>query len=172
LIPTICNARSTVGESFAVNASPLIFLAQAGRLDFLRVAGETGVVPHAVIRELEVGAHIHDTARVVRETSWLTIAEAGETPESIRVWDLGDGESAVLAWAISHPGSEAVLDDLQARRCAATLGLPVRGTLGLVITAKQRGQIPAARPVIEELREAGMYLSDAILNLALKKIGE
>jgi predicted nucleic acid-binding protein len=124
------------------------------------------------VRELEAGAHIHDTARVVRETSWLKIDEVVETPESIRMWDLGDGESAVLAWVISHPGSEAVVDDLQARRCAATLGLPVRGTLGLVITAKQRGKILAARSVIDELREAGMYLSDAVVNLALEKIGE
>ena len=161
-----------MGESFAVNASPLIFLAQAGRLDLLRLAGETGVVPQPVIRELEAGAHIHDTARIVRETGWLKVADVGDVPESIRVWDLGDGESAVLAWVISHPGSEAVLDDLQARRCAATLGLPVRGTRGWVITAQLRGKIPAARPVIEELREAGMYLSDAVLNLALKKIGE
>ena len=159
-------------ESFAVNASPLIFLAQAGLLDFLRLANDTGIVPQAVVRELEAGAHIHDTARVVRETSWLKVTEVGETPESIRLWDLGDGESAVLAWVLSHPGSDAVLDDLQARRCAATLGLPVRGTLGLVITAKQRGKIPAARPVIEQLRESGMYLSDTVVNLALKRIGE
>jgi predicted nucleic acid-binding protein len=64
------------------------------------------------------------------------------------------------------------VDDLAARRCAATLGVPVRGTLGLVLIAKQRGEIPAARPVLEELRQAGMYLSDAVLNRALKRVGE
>ncbi|WP_373528231.1 DUF3368 domain-containing protein [Nostoc sp.] len=32
------------------------------------------------------------------------------------------------------------------------MGIPVRGTLGIVITAKLRGVIPAARPVLEQLR--------------------
>lgn len=34
-------------------------------------------------------------------------------------------------------------------------GIPVRGTLGIVITAKLRGVIPAARPVLEQLRQCG-----------------
>jgi predicted nucleic acid-binding protein len=164
--------KSTVAERFAVNASPLIFLAQAEKIDLLRLAGDTGFVPETVVRELEAGAHIHDTAQVVRETAWLRIVDTPEPVEAIRIWDLGEGESSVLAWVLSHPGSTAVLDDLQARRCAATLELPVRGTLGLVIAAKQRGKIPAARPLIEQLREAGMYLSDAVVNFALRKIGE
>jgi predicted nucleic acid-binding protein len=165
-------AKSIVAEQFAVNASPLIFLAQAELLHLLHLVGDSGVVPAAVMRELEAGAHIHDTARAVRETPWLTVVEMHEPVESIQVWDLGAGESAVLAWVLDHHGTEAVVDDLQARRCAASLGLAVRGTLGLVITAKQRGEIPAARPVIEQLRDAGMYLSERVLNLALKKVGE
>lgn len=116
-----------MAERFAVNASPLIFLAPAGLLDLLRLVGDSGVVPQPVMRELDTGAHLHDTAQVVRRTDWLTIVDTPEPPESIRIWDLGDGESGVPAWAIEHPGSEAILDDLQARRCAATLSLPVRG---------------------------------------------
>ena len=38
--------------------------------------------------------------------------------------------------------------------------------------AKQRRLIPAARPVIEQLRECGMYLSNATINAALAKVGE
>jgi predicted nucleic acid-binding protein len=52
------------------------------------------------------------------------------------------------------------------------LGIPVRGTLGIVITAKQRGVIPAARPVLEQLRLCGMYLSDRVINQALALVGE
>ena len=78
----------------------------------------------------------------------------------------------MLAWAHAVPGTLAILDDLAARRCAATLTIPVRGTLGLVLAAKQRGRIPAARPVLESLRASGMYLSDPVLNKALALVGE
>lgn len=71
-----------------------------------------------------------------------------------------------------YPGTEAIVDDLAARRGAAALGIPVRGTLGLVLTAKKRGVIPVARPVLETLRQSGMYLSDRVLNQALALIGE
>jgi len=72
-------------------------------------------------------------------------------PELIQSWDLGAGESSVLTWAYANPGTEVIIDDLAARRCAAVLGIPVQGTLGLVLTAKQRGKIPAARPVLAQL---------------------
>ena len=87
-------------------------------------------------------------------------------------WDLGEGEASVLAWGYDHPGTLIIVDDLAARRCAATLGIPVRGTLGLVLTAKKRGMIPEARPVLEKLRQSGMYLSDRILSQALALVEE
>nr|WP_267871621.1 DUF3368 domain-containing protein [Nostoc sp. CHAB 5715] len=64
------------------------------------------------------------------------------------------------------------MDDLAARRCAAVLGIPVRGTLGIVLTAKQRGKITMARPIIENLRSSGMYLSDRAINQALALVDE
>jgi predicted nucleic acid-binding protein len=48
----------------------------------------------------------------------------------------------------------------------------VRGTLGLVLVARRRGVIPAARPVVERLRRSGMYLSDRVCDRALALIGE
>jgi predicted nucleic acid-binding protein len=65
-----------------------------------------------------------------------------------------------------------VVDDLAARRCAQALGIPVRGTLGLVLLGKRRGRLAAARPVLESLRRAGMYLSDSVMNRALRAVGE
>jgi predicted nucleic acid-binding protein len=50
--------------------------------------------------------------------------------------------------------------------------VPLRGTVGLVLAAKQAGRIAAARPVLERLRDSGMYLSDAVLNRALSRVGE
>jgi hypothetical protein len=65
-------------------------------------------------------------------------------PEQILGWGLGPGESSVLALAYANRGMEAIIDDLAGRRCASLLGIPVRGTLGIVLAAKKRGFIPQA----------------------------
>jgi len=71
-----------------------------------------------------------------------------------------------------NPDTEVFVDDLAARRCAATLGIPLLGTLGLVLKAKQRGSVPAARPLLEQLRRSGLYLSDRVMNQALALVRE
>lgn len=92
-------------------------------------------------------------------------------PATILTWRLGAGESATLALAQAHD-LEAIIDDLAGRKCAASLNIPVRGTLGLVLAAKQRGIIPKARPVIEDMMSAGLYLSRKVLDQALRRVVE
>jgi predicted nucleic acid-binding protein len=159
-------------ERPVVNASPLIFLAQGDMLDFLQLAGAEVVVPMPVASEIQRRGSSDLTARAIANTSWLVIVEALPIPPLIQTWDLGEGESSVLAWAYAHSDTEAIVDDLAARRCAASLDIPVRGTLGLVLTAKRRGIIPAARPVVDRLRQAGMYLSDHVMRQALALVSE
>ena len=155
-----------------VSASSLIFLAAAGLIDFLRLVGDNVVVPGRVADEVRAYGTEDPAARVLEQTPWLRVHPPVPVPPKVQAWDLGRGESSVLAWALSRPGAEAILDDLAARRCAASLGVPVRGTLGLVLVAKRRGEIPAARPVLERLRRAGMHLSDRLVNDALEMVGE
>jgi predicted nucleic acid-binding protein len=98
--------------------------------------------------------------------------EAIAIPDVIREWDLGPGESAVLAYALNNPGTPAILDDLAGRRCAETLGLPLRGTVGLVLRAKQSGAISSALETFALLKSNGMYLSDHVINQVLGLVGE
>jgi predicted nucleic acid-binding protein len=161
-----------LAERPAVNASPLIYLAGTDFLGLLQLAGPEIVVPRPVAEEIRAGGTADAAVRALESTPWLTVIEAPPVPAVIQAWDLGSGEASVLAWAHANPGTVAILDDLAARRCAATLRIPVRGTLGLVLAAKQRGRIPAARPVLESLRDSGMYLSDPVLNKALALVGE
>jgi len=67
---------------------------------------------------------------------------------------------------------EAVLDDLQARRCARGLGILATGTLGVILRAKQAGLISTARPLVEDLLRKGLYLSRAVVESALGEVGE
>jgi predicted nucleic acid-binding protein len=84
-------------------------------------------------------------------------------------WDLGAGESAVLTYALHNPDWKAVLDDGAARRCAHTLSIPLLGTLGIILRARQSNFIPAAAPVLKALINQGFRLDDDLIRAVLAK---
>lgn len=155
-----------------MNASPLILLTHVGLLDVLHEPGVPAVVPDVV--DGEIGAHGSNDPAVlaVQAAPWLNVVTAPALPAEVAAWGLDVGEAAVLAVALGRPGTQAVLDDLAARRCAAALGIPTQGTLGLVLVAKQLGMIPEVRPVLASLRQAGLYVSDRLIAAVLAQAGE
>ncbi|MEP7012868.1 MAG: DUF3368 domain-containing protein [Acidobacteriota bacterium] len=169
---TTFSVRWSVAEHAVVNSSPLIFLTRGGLLDLLQLVALEIVVPSAVANEILRRGPSDPAARALTSVSWLRVVETPEVPPAIQAWDLGPGESAVLSWCVARPGVEAIIDDLGARRCAQAIAVHVRGTLGLVLLGKQRGQLTSARAVLEALRNTGMYLSDSVMNRALKMVGE
>ena len=155
-----------------VNASPLVFLAREDLLEMLPQGGYDVVVPEAVIDEIRAHGLADPTVLAIGRVSWLATGPATPIPPEVECWDLGPGESAVLALARAEPGAIVVIDDQGARRCARSLEIPLIGTLGLVLRAKKEGRIPEARPVVERLRGSGMYLSDQVIKEALALVGE
>lgn len=149
-----------------------MFLAREDLLEILRAGATDVVVPEPVITEIHGHGPDDPTVEAIRRVDWLATAPAPVIPPGVAAWDLGPGESAVLALALAEPGAAAVIDDLEARRCARSLSIPLIGTLGLVILAKQDGRIQAARPVMVRLRASGMYLSDRVINETLARVGE
>src|SRR5512138_2898431 len=112
-----------MADAAVVNASPLICLSRAGLPDLLRLAGETVAVPASVASEILARGPGDLTARVLANSFWLKQVDDPPIPPSILGWDVGRGESTVLAWAQVHHGACAVIDDLQGRRCAEALGI-------------------------------------------------
>jgi predicted nucleic acid-binding protein len=161
-----------VAERPAVNASPQTFLAHGGFLHLLQRVSTELVGPRPVAEEILRRGPEDPTAKALATLGWLELVDPPDGPSQILSWDLGPGESSVLGCCLRQPGTEAILDDLAARRCAQIFGVPVRGTLGLVLLAKRRGRIAEARPILESIRRAGMYLSDRVLNRALQTVGE
>lgn len=154
-------------ERWVVNASPLISLARIGCADwFLELADEV-VVPAAVKTEIEAGPA--DAAQRYLAAGRLPVVTAPAPGGALRSWDLGAGETSVLAIVEADPERCAVLDDLAARRCAQTLGLSVIGTLGIVVLARQAGLTTSAAEVLAELRSGGFRLDDAVLRRVLRE---
>lgn len=155
-----------------VNSSPLIFLSRGGHLNLLRSVASHILVPNAVISELMARGGSDVTVESINRAEWIRQMHAIPISANIQSWGLGMGESSVIELARSEPESVAVIDDLAGRHCAAALDIPVVGTLGVVLSAKRKGVLNAARPVLEDLLRGGMYLSRSILDEALALVGE
>jgi predicted nucleic acid-binding protein len=160
-----------VRDIWVVNASPVITLAKAGHLALLMEMANEILLPEAVVAELLM-APVTDPARQAVASGWGTRVPVTQMPDIVLEWGLGAGETAVLAVALARGDCTAVLDDAAGRKCARTLGIPVIGTLGVVLRAKYQGRIASAARIMQDLRAAGLYLDDATITNILHSAGE
>lgn len=159
-------------EKWVVNASPLICLGKMGHLDWLpALAGEI-VIPFGVAREIESGPDDDPACHWLRSAGSVHVRPVGDVEADIVGWDLGRGESEVLAWARRHPDYTALLDDRAARRCADVLNIPVCGTVGVLMRAKRNGLNTHLAPLLEDAVKAGLHVSPAVRSEALRLVGE
>ena len=129
-----------------VNASPLILLARAGRLELLRALGRDLIVPDAVAEELRAKGSDDPVVQSVGNAAWLRVLSVPATRETVVAWRLGAGESAVLTCALQYSDPLVVLDDREGRRCAASHGIAVIGTIGVALLAKDEGAFLSWHP--------------------------
>ena len=147
-------------------------MSRSHHLDLLRAFADEVWIPEPVASEILHRGQQDITAKAIEQPGWLVTKPVADIPAVITEWRLGPGESGVLTLAYQHPDTEVIIDDLAGRKCAASLNIPVRGTLGIVLADKQRGLIPKVRPVIDDMMAAGLYLSKKILDAALEKVEE
>jgi predicted nucleic acid-binding protein len=167
-----------VAEHWAVNASPLIVLAHIGQQDLLPALADQVVVPDAVATADAVATEIQagpaqDAARQVLAAGRFTVVGTPPPPPELLSWDLGSGETAVLSLALADKQWTPILDDAAARKCARSFDLPLKGTLAIVLMAKQRNLIPSAAQIIQSLVAVGFRLDDRLIQETLARtVGE
>ena len=155
------------------DTSPLIFLSRLNRLDLLRREADEIVAPSAVLRE--IAEYRDEAAAQVAEAREIWLRERSAQDLNLLAilrTELGDGEAEAIALALETGAARVVLDDLDGRRLADRLGLRPVGTLGLLLAAKLRGEIPTLRHEIDRLRRAGFRASPALVEAILRSAGE
>ena len=85
---------------------------------------------------------------------------------------LGLGECGVIVLAEEIHAQRVIIDDRAARQIAQARGLPVIGTVGVLIVAKTRGIIPNVRDILDALRKHGMRISPRLYQQILTAAGE
>ena len=155
-----------------LNASPLICMMKAEITESLRVLFKDIIVPEAVKREILVKGKTDLEERLVALYPWIKSVKDIPIAPRVASWDLGQGESQVISFALEHSNYWAVVDDREARRCAMALHCPHTGTLGIIVLAKRRGVIPSIRAYLQRLKKAGLWLSDELVDQVCRNSGE
>jgi len=83
--------------------------------------------------------------------------------------DEGEAEAIQLARELQ---AVVIIDELRGRQVAKSLGLKVRGTLGILLELKRRGLIDSAKSLIDRMFEKGYYLSEELVTEVLEIAGE
>jgi predicted nucleic acid-binding protein len=159
------------------DSSVIIHLAAIGRLGLLRQFHGSLQVPPAVWDEVVTQGQGRPGSQELTKAvadGWVAVA----TPKSSVQMPTGGatlhaGESEALRLAASSAGLPLLMDEAAGRAVAASLGIPVMGTIGILVAAKHSGLIPQLKPVLEQLRNPGGFrLSAAVFQHALALVGE
>jgi len=151
------------------NTTPLINLVGVGLLDLLPGLYGAVTIADAVRDEYTVGKSKTDPD--LNLLPWLQIVTSVTIHASLPS-ALGAGEAATLSLALAVNARAVLLDETYGRRVARKLGLPVVGTLGVLLAAKQDGLLPAVAPVIEQMIQQGRHISTQLKAQVLRAAGE
>lgn len=156
------------------NSSPLIALSIVNSLDLLRALYSTIYIPEAVFHEVVTLGAGRPGATAVAITPWIVQQAPADHVSVVNLLaaglDKGESEAIVLASELS--ASLLILDESHARVVARQQGIPVTGTLGVLIAAKNAGMVAEVKPLLSQLSEAGFYLTPQIISHALQLAGE
>ena len=152
------------------DTSVLQYLHQLEQLHLLHQVWGNILVPQAVADELAEGRRIGVSLPNLTTLPWIMVEQVAATMVLPLAWDLGRGERAVLALALEKTDAVVMVDDGLARRAAKHLQIPVMGTLGLLLKAKQLTLIPAVASLLDQLDSLNFRVDaqtrQAILRLA------
>ena len=154
------------------DTSPLVFLADLGRLDLLPAMYGEVVIPPAVHDELCAGhpreAALDHVGGWIKVMAVRDMAAVAVLAEEI---DRGEAEAITLAGEL---GADLVLiDDSAGRSVAQRSRLRVFGVLGVLLDARKAGLLPAIRPDLIRLRDATrFFLTPRLFSETLAFVGE
>jgi predicted nucleic acid-binding protein len=155
------------------NTSPLLYLGRINHVHLISALFAPVYVPEPVIVELDAGRLLRPDTIDPRTLDWVTpVSITPALLASLPPNRLGVGERSAIAFGRTQSGCTIGLDDRQARLLAQQLGLAVVGTVGILVSAKRANLIPAARPLLDAVRNQGFRITQEVYAEALRLADE
>ena len=160
-------------ENIVINTGPVIALVAALKdLTFLESLYKRILVPFEVCREIESGGYSGFGVNEFRKAHFL---EKIKKPLSISPFlqnTLDLGEASVIQLAIDEQIPVVCIDEVLGRRIARLNNLRLTGSIGILIRAKKLGMDFTMKNCLNEMKAKGIYLSEKVVDFALKQVGE
>ena len=153
------------------NTTPIIFFLKLNKLDILHQMYGQIYIPEAVYNEIEAGK-AKDFYQDLSTIEWINIQEIKDKQAVKYFLDLDAGEAESIILATELNANLIILDEKLGRHHAKHADLKVTGTIGVLIKVKSLGLIEKITPLMDELIEEGVWISETLKNSILKKVGE
>ena len=161
------------------DATPLIYLAKAERLEVTETLSDPRLVSERVYREVVtqgIEAGYDDARRIERavEDGRLDVVEVDLEDSTVATRldaGLSAADVAVLACADARDGV-AVMDEAAGRSAAAVEGVETRGTAYVVLSAVKRGKLAPeeGREAIDAMIDRGWYVAPDLYAKIVRKL--
>jgi len=149
-----------------VNSTPLIALSITGRLPLLKALFDEVIVPASVYEEVVLYGQGRPGAEEVEKADWIVVKEPKERPSlPPALLGLGQGEIDVILLAQELKADRVLIDEKLGRKIADTLGLHVKGTLGILLAAYHIRLLSQgeAEEVVEALATSSVRVSPRLV---------
>lgn len=81
-------------------------------------------------------------------------------------------EATSISLAAEFNRSLLIIDDSKGRRVAKELSISISGSLGVLVTAKNKGIIDSIKPIIEKIKQTNFRISDDLIQKVLQHANE
>ena len=159
------------------DTTPIISLLKARRVELLEAMFGEVIVPFAVYEELVSNPRFADEAELVKSSVFIRKVILHNTEEIcllMRSAGLDEGESEAITLARERRAHVLLMDEAKGRQVAKRMGLPVMGTLGLLLASCKRGLLGREDVLecIEAMEKADIRISDTLHRYIIDRLDE
>jgi predicted nucleic acid-binding protein len=158
------------------DTTPLSELFKIDQLELLRYVYQRIVIPEIVLQELRNAKSLPGLSKAVERTDWIavqTLHDSNKIQQLIeRYPHIHRGEAGAIALTKELNANRIIIDDKQARRAAKTEGVPVIGTVGVLLLAYKRELIPRQRAqfILDQLFQGTAYIGASLYHEASRQL--
>lgn len=159
------------------DTTPIITLLKINKLGLLRELFEYIVIPKAVYNELTSNRKFVEEGKVIKNTEYIKVVNIVDekTVELLRrATGLDLGESEAIIFSDNAKAGLLLIDETNGRNVAKQMGIPVMGTVGILMAAYKERLISSCeiKECIDIMKNSGRHISEKLYLQLVDLIGE